>query len=971
MLSKEKLILVLFFLFLKSLFGQQPTSYNYTTTDGLPSSETYDVIQDQKGYIWIATDRGVSRFDGYSFKNFTSNEGLIDNTVLSFYEDLKGRIWFHGISGRLCYYENEKIVEYKYNDILTKDKGRIIRSFEVDENDNIKLGTIGLGLLRITSDGKLEDLNPEEIPDGKIFIASCNEKKLHLSILANYTPHNESYFLLTGEQKNHTIRIESIISIQLNITGIKRKKGEFVIYGGGRLIEKKDTLVKTYDLSKNDLIRIFEDKDSCMWISLRGGGVRRYKPNADFSSQDFQTYLKGEVITCIQEDAENGIWLSSLSSGLFYIPSLHYNTFHFPSKYVITALAAAPKGDSVLLGFSNGIVSVLGIEGQPWNINVNPGKDSVTHVFAIRSSKSGSLISTGKGTHFLKEDKRREKIAHAGYCRSLIEKGQTFLGCGNTGILQVDLTSKKAKRLLIMSVRGDVLYLDKNENLWIGDFTGLYYIKDSATIKAFPNVQALSQRISGIAETEDGKLIVTTIGKGMVIIENNKIKYLQAKDGLASDIINCIAVNKNEIWLGTNKGICRVILHKASNEIRNYSVENGIPGNEISNITISTNYIWAITKKELFYFDPEKVPLNTVAPGIWIESVSAGGAEIDTLNFHDIKHDQFPLKINYIALSYKKRGNVLYRYKLKGLNDDWQYTRSTYVEFLSLPAGNYSFEISAQNEDGIWSSEPAVYSFSIIPPYWKTWWFFLIIFTICLVLISSFFYIRIQTLKKKNQMITDILNYKQQALLNQMNPHFIFNSLNSIQTFILTEEKKLATRYISKFARLMRLSLDNSRSEFIPLEHEIETMQLYLELEKLRFKEMFSYSVSIDPQIRPEKLLIPAMLIQPYIENCIKHAFSGRTGREGQISLKIYLEKGDLRCCIEDNGVGREETQGNKSRNVNEHKSAGMSITEERLKLISSTLQQEFYFEIIDKKDTENRSLGTIVIFALPHKDIL
>lgn len=970
MLSKENLFLLFFLLLLNPFFGQQPASYNYTTSDGLPSSETYDIIQDKKGYIWIATDRGVSRFDGYSFKNITTSDGLADNTVLSFYEDQNGRIWFHGISGRLCYYEYGTITQYKYNDLLTKDKGRIIRSFECDEHDNVIIGTLGGGIVSISSDGKLTTLTPE-LPNGKSYLAMISKNKLQLAVVSGFSSNSENSFVISKEGNVLSNRIPGHKSVPLNITGILRKNGNLVVYGGGTVIEVKDTAVQNLNVSFNDILRINEDKDSCLWVSFRSGGVRKYKPNQSFFSTDYQTYLKSESITSIYEDTEKGIWLSTLNSGIFYIPSVHYNTFSFPAKYVLTALYANEKEDEVLLGFSNGLVSKIGTNGPIQTFNFNPGKDSVNHVYSLQMDPDGStLVSSGSQAASIKQGKLGQQISQIGYSRSLVYNGTSFIGIGNSSLFSYNTETRETKRLMVLPIRGDNLYIDKKGKLWIGDYTGLYFLQDSALEKAFPENEVLSQRISGIAETEDGKMIVSTIGKGIALIESDKITYIDTKDKLASDIINCLALKGNTIWLGTNNGLCRVILSKDSYEIRNYSVENGLPGNEVSRIAFSKSYVWVITKKFLFFFDPEQIPINKTEPRIWIESANAANWTGPVDGTDKFRYDQFPLKITYIALAYKKRGNIQYRYKLAGLSDDWQYSNSTSVEFLSLPSGNYSFEVYAQNEDGIWNSVPAVYTFSIIPPFWKTWWFIVLIFVCSIAIISIYYYYRLKAMKKKNQMITDILNYRQQALLNQMNPHFIFNSLNSIQTFILTEEKKLATRYISKFARLMRLSLDNSRSEFILLEKEIETMSLYLELEKLRFKEMFSYTMEVASEIPAYKISIPAMLIQPYLENCIKHAFTGRKLKEGKISMNIYMENGKLMCRIEDNGIGREEAFKVRSANAHTHESAGLSITEERLKLICNTLEQEFSFEITDKKDARNMALGTIVIFALPHKQM-
>lgn len=960
MLSKRIIILFLIFFWSSVLFCQQPTSYNYTTTDGLPSSESYDIIQDKKGFIWIATDRGVSRFDGYSFKNFTTNEGLVDNSVLSLYEDELGRIWFHAVSGRLCYYENGKIIPYKYNNLLTQNKGYIVRSFECDKNNNLTIGLLSNGIINITGDGKLTDLTPPL--EGRTFLGSVRNNNLHF---CSKSKDQSQEWMISFYKDNRKIFSNSISkkSTQINVSGVQRKNKAYVFYAIGYILEidkKNETQLIS---AEYEVVRMFEDKDSCLWLSYKTGGVRKYAPNETIESKNFITYLPNEIITCIYEDEENGIWLASLTSGIFYIPSLDYPFFSFPRKYSLTALEKSEKGDSTFIGFSNGIIHKMTTNGLQSKWNINSTNDSLNYIYSIREINNSIVVSSNKMI-LLKKNGNSVDLVENFYSRHLTKHKNKFLGVGNYTILEFNPATNENYYRKLISIRSDIIYVSKNEKWWIGSYTGLYYFKDTSCIKAFPKDSILNERISGIGETANGKMVVATIGKGIALIEGSKIEYINVKNGLVSNTINCIAIKENEIWLGSNKGISKINLSNTSYTIRNYSVDNGLPNNEISNIVLTENYVWATTKKYLFYFNPLSTQLNQNAPEIYIESVIASGKKREQEN--TINYDQFPLKINYIGLAYKKRGTILYKYRLKGLNDEWQYTNSTYAEFLSLPQGNYTFEISAQNEDGIWSSAPATYTFSIIPPFWKTWWFITTLFVLAIVLVALIFYYRIESIKRKNMMINAMLSYRQQALLNQMNPHFIFNSLNSIQTFIMVEDKKLATRYISKFARLMRLNLDNSRNEFILLEKEIETITLYLELEKLRFKELFSYQINIDPAIQVNKLSIPAMIIQPYVENCIKHAFDRSTIQEGIIIVELSWKNEQLICRIEDNGIGREKAQA--SNTELGHASVGLSITEQRLHLTSRSLSQKFHFEIIDKKNQDDTTTGTIVIFALPYK---
>ncbi|MFL5765192.1 MAG: sensor histidine kinase [Bacteroidia bacterium] len=958
-------------------YGQQPVSYNYTTIDGLPSSETYDIIQDSKGYIWIATDRGVSRFNGYTFRNFTTSEGLVDNTVLSLKEDVKGRIWFHGISGRLCYYDADSIRPYKYNNILAELNGKMVRSFNCDESDNIIIGTISRGLIKISAEGRVEKMEFSTGSD-RTFTGDVLDGSLYLSIFSPQKgdpapplkTDKPGTKMVTMKFRDGAFTITENVTekpiTQVNTSGVKRKNGGYLIYGMGNFLEVyPDKRWKHLD-TKN-IVRMYEDSDSCLWISESATGVKRYASNVSVSSSNFQVYLPDEIVTCIYEDKEKGMWLATLSSGIFYFPSTKYLSYSFSPRASVTAISAVKNEKELLAGHSDGTLELINTGGIAKRWTLRDPEKAINYIYSVSSIDDTAIISSRRIHYFLTGNTIREIRGDHYYSRSITHDGQLFYGCGNGVLTSFDPAKNSSHHVQELPVRADVIYIDPNHRIWLGDHTGLYYLKDSQLVKAFPGEALLHERVSAISELGIGEMVIASIGKGILIIRNGRVAdHLNTRSGLASDIVNCMVIRGNTIWAGTNKGITRIIIKNGKYEFRNYTTYNGLPGDEISQIAFTGNILWASTKKNVFRFDPQKACLNTIAPPIYIDGLTVAGKEADRHRKGAINYNEFPVRISYTGLVLKKRGAVSYRYKLHGLNEDWQYTTSTFIEFLSLPAGDYRLEISAQNEDGYWSDTPAVYNFSIIPPYWETWWFIMICILALFSLTVLLFFRRIRNIRRQNEMINSMLSYRQQALLNQMNPHFIFNSLNSIQTFILTEEKRPAARYISKFARLMRLNLDNSRNEFIPLDREIEAIGLYLELEKLRFKDLFSYHVEIDKNVEMENYLIPAMIIQPYIENCIKHAFNGDLLREGMMSLYFSMRESQLICRIEDNGIGRDQAESQKKHS--DHKSAGLEITAQRLQLSSALLGQEFYLEIIDKKDGHGAAQGTIIILALPHK---
>jgi LytS/YehU family sensor histidine kinase len=304
----------------------------------------------------------------------------------------------------------------------------------------------------------------------------------------------------------------------------------------------------------------------------------------------------------------------------------------------------------------------------------------------------------------------------------------------------------------------------------------------------------------------------------------------------------------------------------------------------------------------------------------------------------------------------------MYQYRLLGNNDStWRSTTQAFIEFTSLLAGEYIFEVKALNENNIASAQTARYRFVVQAPIWKRGWF-LLLAGIMMAIITYLIYRRqIAINNEKNKIRELMLSYEQQALAAQINPHFIFNVITNIQSFVLTQDKKVAYNYLNKFARLMRLSLDNSRMKWVSLNSEIELVDIYLELEKLRFAR-FEFKISCDENIDQQQTFVPSMLIQPFLENSVKHGIFYLHDKEGIIQVHFEKIADNIVCTIEDNGVGRRiATEKKPIHKV--HKSAGQSITNKRMELLMNETNQKFYFEIIDK-EADN---GTIVKFNMPY----
>jgi LytS/YehU family sensor histidine kinase len=283
--------------------------------------------------------------------------------------------------------------------------------------------------------------------------------------------------------------------------------------------------------------------------------------------------------------------------------------------------------------------------------------------------------------------------------------------------------------------------------------------------------------------------------------------------------------------------------------------------------------------------------------------------------------------------------------------------------------GRYIFKVKGTNNDGLWNQEGTSLYLLIRPPWWQTWWFTSISILVTLGLVYGGFRYRVSQVRKQEQQKANfnkkVSGLEMQALRAQMNPHFIFNSLNSINRFILKNNPEAASDYLSKFSRLIRLILQNSNTPTIPLENELEALNLYLELEALRFKGKFTFCICCEKEVEVNYIEIPPLIIQPYVENAIWHGLMHKEGM-GHIRISVEQQQELLTCIIEDDGIGRVRAAQFKSKSATKSKSLGMQITAHRLELLHALNGKQIRVEVVDLVDDSAQACGTKVILSLP-----
>lgn len=450
------------------------------------------------------------------------------------------------------------------------------------------------------------------------------------------------------------------------------------------------------------------------------------------------------------------------------------------------------------------------------------------------------------------------------------------------------------------------------------------------------------------------------------------------KNGLSTNNPAAICLDKEgKLWFATAFGLSRY--DPLSKRMRTFYTTDGLLSNVILNVELLDtvqNILFVSTDRGMGLFEP-----NRVAPELGLHPAFITGLRVSDQamllpesGFLGLPHHKNDLRIEFTGINFTQGATNRYQYSMEpeGKPADWKDAGTdNFANFLNLSPSRYRFQVRTANRDGAWGQATAHLNIFIYPPWWNTWTFRLS-FVAALVLAIGWFYRR-QISKaesreaEKAKVRQQMADLEMRALRSQMNPHFIFNALNSVQNFILKNDPREASRYLTKFARLMRLILENSESPMVALAREIELLQYYTELEAVRFKQRFQFDFQIDPRLNTESVAIPGMLIQPHIENAIWHGLMHREG-QGQLWVRFGLEtEQTLVCEIEDNGLGRaraaeieqEYKQGG-------HRSTGLINIRHRLELLNEQLGKDISMEIIDLYDSNQQAVGTKVRVRMP-----
>lgn len=942
---------------------------NIGSDQGLPSSETYKLLQDRNGYIWTATDGGVARFDGSTMSSYTSNEGLSENVVLGLYEDRYGRIWFRTLSGDICYYENGRIRAIAANPELRKlVRQSFTTSLFLGEGDTLFCGTgCSAGLLKIPPAGNYSKVIRWMPAENGFVIANKTRPGELVAGLAASTDLNTSF--LTLNCLGRTVIIDrSPESRHLDNTCrvMRDRRGNCYWPSFRRLALITPEGKISYTEFGHDIARVYQDHDGDLWVGVKSEGVYCYA-GSNLAAKPLH-FLDGLTVSDILQDREGAIWLSTIEKGIFQ--SLNKNVFFIgaENEKVLGFVAAGGQmriacepAKELLAGAGGGVAPTE-------TMRLLPPFCSLLHIVPCAG---GYAYFTDKGLFHVK-DGRVTPILHEGgpllYSRRAAAAGDSLVFSTYANICVSHRGETVRNQFLPFVV--NAIHFSKRYGLLFGSRSsdGLLVLEKDTFRPFLEKFPELRTRINCIAESPDGKLWIGTNEKGLFCYDGETLLAYNERKGLPSSKVNELDFDENgDAWIATNKGLGRIPGGQVHRRAIAYDKGHGLPGVELEKLACFGGKVWCATKEQLFCFETGAMRINQSPPPVVLSAVTVNTLPQSADSFPELEAGQNNVGFTLHGMTYRKWHEKKFAYKLEGYKDEWQISGTGLISYTNLPPGTYAFVAHALNNDNTWSARPAVWRFTIRKPYWKTLWF------ICCVIaaaaagvyfLARWWVLRVKRREQEKAKIGKLLSeFQMTALRAQMNPHFIFNAISSIQHYILQNEVQQSYNYLAKFSKLIRNVLDQSKEEELLLSAELETLQLYIELEQLRFSAPFAFELQVDEELEPDNIYIPTMLLQPFIENAIWHGLMPKK-EKGTLRLLLRRVPAGLLAVIEDDGIGRAASRAAQQGKL--HESKGLSISRRRLDLLNAEQEHRYTLLIEDLYDTQGGAAGTRVTLTIP-----
>lgn len=951
------------------LKGQHYAVTHYGLQDGLPQSQIYSMVQDHRGYIWLGTrGGGVARFNGLDFEVFDSKNALNSDFINQ----------LHFTNDSLLYIVSDFEVQ-SYNGVSFKTvfkadslSGKIVKSHCYGNTIGLECQK-GFFKLTKTSQEQVQHLiiKKDQVSQGNNFVWSADSIVIHQSdvkkvldasklVFADYDEFSSLWLVFSDGRINH-VRSGEVVPIRVPQSFQQMIIYDACFYQGDLVLSTmqegvffldvqryqfKKTLNKDQGLSNNHCRSLLKDQFNNLWIGTSGGGLNKYA-GLSFENEGEKYQLSDEYIYQVYQD-DRYLWVANGDLGVYRL-SKESKDYFGKSKGVQGKIRSIVSiNDSITwVGGNEYLYQIINDSVVPWNENKGV-KSRFVHDLLVRDGKlylSGEagiqMLSNGQWTNYDEQN-----------------------GLMASSVSDIELNSK-----------GEIYFLSREKE--VGFIQG-------DTVKYLDLSAYEVNKIKCIHIDQKNYLWIALVGKGILRVDlfDHQIKlYDQPSFFNSKNIYQLASTANHDLWIGTAKGMTNWKLNgqREVEEVVFYDENDGLTGIE-SNLRanhVSEEAIYVGTINGLFKHQFNASAKKEYQTTLHWNDIQQGYQSInqwieDTLNWNDISsiqlaYDENQLFFNFEAVDLNQPKSIYYSWKME--NWDQQealLTRNHEVYYSNLSPGKYQFVANAYYENGTLIGSKSI-DIEIIPPFWKRPWFYVGFPVLLVVLVIWLIVNRYRSIARKNlekneklELQNAYLNLKQKATQLQMNPHFIFNVLNSIQSLISQDKKEEAKQNLNRFAKMMRTVLKHSQMEWVDLADELNLLESYVQLELAGRGQNIEYRVQVDQGLLSEGIKVIPMILQPFVENALIHAFKQRDN--GKIELSIEDKESYLFCRIKDNGVGVEA--GEEAKTLG-HDSQGLKVTQERIELYIQEVDPLLIETIYDE---EGKVKGTEVKLKLPIK---
>ncbi len=931
--------------------------YNYDhfgIKNGLPSSETYQVYQDKSGLLWILTDRGVVKYDGFAFQKYTTENGLCDNVNFRIAEDENGGVWFLGYNGLLSVFREGKMNAYRYNHLLKKNVPigqNAFISFCIEKDNSLIYSVYGRKtILRISENGKIERLS-DKFPRSVFFFEFGKEL---LCVQASKT--------LSPDRIDFVRNGKTFFAGNLHLNGVtraKKYKGYHFIMTEMKLYLQDGHRFKLL-LGGKQVISLDSD-EHFLYVGFYKGGMTKYlfdpKKKTLIPVQD---YLSDYSVTSTFKDLNNTLWITTLENGLFSLPDEAFKQLKVNDNILSEEVRFINGHKSKVI-----ITHYVGKWQQLYPPYLCKDVGKIFHHLNLLPVNNGFVFKKNvvnwndwKDVDAATYD-FNPKYVNGSFVVGISQLGTEIIETNGTSKYSLDIKPAREYDLTRSYVW---FYLMQRKKIFVVYDTGInvFSIKNSKTSGKYRTV--LNKGVKMLKYNPVWGLLAVTDTDGLFSINMQKesASKLAANLNLGEQLLNIFFDEKNRLWVVSEKGVFSLVRKNNRVVCHRFINKKLLSSAEITDLYVYNDVVYLATKFGVQKIDVSKMkkelpdcPVNVFTIRTFSKNRELGQTKIISVNTDLIK-------INLLNRNLTK--NTTYRYRF-GKDQTWIKSDKGEIILNNPPAGKYDLEVSYLNNFNVWSKPALIGGFEVERTIFLRWYFLVLYALIVIFLFSIILKLSIRYVNKKNYILNRMIELEQMALSAQMNPHFIFNSLNSIHSFLLFEENENAEKYLIRFSKLIRQTLGNSRKQYITLEEEGEMLKNYILLEQMRFKSTFTFDIDCNLKRLPAHPFIPPMLIQPYVENAIIHGLNKRL-EGGELFLKFYVEDKFLKVLVQDNGIGYSASM--KSQRDTGHKSYGTQITEERMKSLKGKNKEE-YSVTVSNMDVSNLEFpGTRVILTIP-----